>query len=151
MKNNSVGLKNDQQGENRKEIVTNRLTYIGKLGKYKISENLVEENAMTNEEILKAAQSSQDDIGEYEKVVVRKSLAYGAAVGVAICTTMILVELLIVKKIDFGKPALIFAIAGYADFYEGLKCKITKKKIKGIVELVVAAFGILLYVGAFFV
>lgn len=151
MKNNLVGLKNDQQGENRKEIITNRLTYIGKLGKYKISENLVKEIAMTNEEILKAAQSSQDDIGEYEKVVVRKSLAYGAAVGVAICTAMILVELLIVKKIDFGKPALLFAIAGYADFYEGLKCKITKKKIKGIVELIVAAFGILLYVGAFLV
>lgn len=62
---------------------------------------------MTNEEILRAAQSSQEEIGEYEKVVVRKSLAYGAAVGVAICTAMILVELLIVKKIDFGKPALI--------------------------------------------
>ena len=57
---------------------------------------------------------------------------------------------LIFKKIDFGKPALLFAIAGYADFYEGLKCKITKNKIKGIVELIVAAFGILLYVGAFF-
>ena len=28
---------------------------------------------MTNEEILKAAQSSQEDIGEYEKVVVRKN------------------------------------------------------------------------------
>lgn len=151
MKNNLVGLKNDQDGEKRKEIVTNRLTYIGKLGKYKISENLVKEIAMTNKEILKAAQSSQDDIGEYEKVVVRKSLAYGAAVGVAICAAMILVELLIVKKIDFGKPALLFAIAGYADFYEGLKCKITKKEIKGIVELIVAAFGILLYVGAFLV
>lgn len=132
-------------------VVINKLTYIGKLGKYKISENLVKEIIMTNEEILKAAQSSQDDIGEYEKVVVRKSLAYGAAVGVAICTAMILVELLIVKKIDIGKPALLFAIAGYADFYEGLKCKITKKKIKGIVELIVAAFGILLYVGAFLV
>ena len=124
---------------------------IGKLGKNKISENLVKEIIMTNEEILKAAQSSKEDIGEYEKTVVRKSLAYGAAVGVAICAAMILVELLIVKKIDFGKPALLFAIAGYADFYEGLKCKITKNKIKGIVELIVAAFGILLYVGAFLV
>lgn len=64
---------------------------------------------------------------------------------------MVLLELQIFKKVDFGKPALIFAIAGYADFYEGLKCNITKKKIKGIAELVVAAFGILLYVGAFFV
>lgn len=106
---------------------------------------------MTNEEILRAAQSSQEEIGEYEKVVVHKSLTYGAAVGVAICTAMILVELLIVKKIDFGKPALLFAIAGYADFYEGLKCKIAKKKIKGIVELIVAAFCVLLYVGAFLV
>ena len=106
---------------------------------------------MINEEILKAAQSSQDDIGEYEKTVVRKSLAYGSAIGVGLCMLMVLLELLVFKKIDFGKPALLFAIAGYADFYEGLKCKITKNKIKGIVELIVAAFGILLYVGAFLV
>ena len=130
---------------------SNKLTYIGKLGKYKISENLVKENIMTKEEILKAAQSSKEDIGEYEKTVVRKSLAYGSAVGVGLCMLMVLLELLIFKKIDFGKPALLFAIAGYADFYEGLKCKITKKKIKGIVELVVAVFGVLLYVGAFLV
>ena len=129
----------------------NKLNYIGKLGNIKISENLVKEKGMTNEEILKAAQSSQDDIGEYEKTVVRKSLAYGAAVGVGLCMVMVLLELLIFKEVDFGKPALIFAIAGYADFYEGLKSKITKKKIKGIVELVLAAFGILLYVGAFLV
>lgn len=106
---------------------------------------------MTNEEILKAAQDSQEDIGEYEKVVVRKSLAYGAALGVAICTAMILIELLVVKKIDFGKPALLFGIAGYADFYEGLKNKISKKKVKGIIELVFAALGVLLYIGALFV
>lgn len=90
---------------------------IGKLGKNKISENLVKEIIMTNEEILKAAQSSKEDIGEYEKTVVRKSLAYGSAVGVGLCMLMVLLELLIFKKIDFGKPALLFAIAGYADFY----------------------------------
>ena len=78
---------------------SNKLTYIGKLGKYKISENLVKENAMTNEEILKAAQSSKEDIGEYEKTVVRKSLAYGSAVGVGLCMLMVLLELLIFKKI----------------------------------------------------
>lgn len=134
-----------------RSVVKNKLTYIGKLGKYKISENLVKEIAMTNEEILKAAQSSKEDVGEYEKTIVRKSLAYGSAVGVGLCMIMVLLELLIFKRVDFGKPALIFAIAGYADFYEGVKCKITKRKIKGIVELVVAAFGILLYIGAFWV
>ena len=50
---------------------------------------------MTNEEILKAAQSSKEDIGEYEKTVVRKSLAYGSAVGVGLCMLMVLLELLI--------------------------------------------------------
>ena len=106
---------------------------------------------MTNEEILKAAQNSQEDIGEYEKEVVRKSLSYGAALGVAICTIMILIELLLVKKMDFGKPALLIAIAGYANFYEGSRNKIRKKMMKGIIELVVAAFVVLLYIGAFFV
>ena len=50
---------------------------------------------MTKEEILKAAQSSKEDIGEYEKTVVRKSLAYGSAVGVGLCMVMVLLELLI--------------------------------------------------------
>ena len=64
---------------------------------------------------------------------------------------MILIELFLVKKMDFGKPALLIAIAGYADFYEGSKNRIRKKKVKGIIELVVAAFVVLLYIGAFFV
>lgn len=106
---------------------------------------------MTNEEILKAAQHNKEDIGEYEKTVVRKSLMYGAAVGVAICVVMCLVECLIVKKFDFGKPSLIFAITGFADLYEGLKNKIVKKKIIGIIELVAAMIFILLYIGALFV
>ena len=106
---------------------------------------------MTNEEILKAAQNGQEDIGEYEREVVRKSLAYGAAFGVTIVTIMILVELFLIKKMDFGKPALLFAISGYADFYEGSKSRIRRKKVKGTIELIVAVFGILLYIGAFFV
>jgi len=52
---------------------------------------------------------------------------------------------------DFGKPALLIAIAGYANFYEGSRNKIRKKMMKGIIELVVAAFVVLLYIGAFFV
>ena len=132
-------------------VSKNVLTDIGKLGNIKIAENLVKENLMTNEEILKAAQNDQEDIGEYEKEIVRKSLAYGAAFGVAIVTIMSLVELFLVKKMDFGKPALLFAISGYADFYEGSKTRIRRKKVKGTIELIVAVFGILLYIGAFFV
>ena len=132
-------------------VMKKYLTNIGKLGNIEISENLVKEDLMTNEEILKAAQNGQEDIGEYEREVVRKSLAYGAAFGVTIVTIMILVELFLIKKMDFGKPALLFAISGYADFYEGSKSRIRRKKVKGTIELIVAVFGILLYIGAFFV
>lgn len=106
---------------------------------------------MTNEEILKAAQNSQDDTGEYEKLIIRKSMAYGAAFGVAICTLMVVVELLVFRKVDFGKPALIFAMAGYINFYEGMKNKVGKRKTIGLIELVLAAIWIVLYIGAFLV
>ena len=52
---------------------------------------------MTNEEILKAAQSSKEDIGEYEKTVVRKSLAYGSAVGVGLCMLISVIDKKILK------------------------------------------------------
>ncbi len=103
---------------------------------------------MTSEEILKAAQNTQEHIGEFEETILRRALGYGASLGMIMCAIMILFELLIVKRIDCGKPALIFAVAGCTDLYDGYNNKIRKKTVIGVIELIVSLLGILLYVGA---
>ena len=76
------------------------MTDIGKLGN--ISVNLVGggEPMMTNEEILKAAQRDQSEIGEAEKEVIKKSFRYAIALATCICVVMILFELIITKNIS---------------------------------------------------
>lgn len=106
---------------------------------------------MNNEEILKAAQAEPQELGEYEATIMRKALAYGAACGVGVCLILILLEMFIEKRFDYGKPAMIFALSGFSKFYEGRGTKNKKKLVAGIVELIVAAVGLLLFIGALFV
>lgn len=106
---------------------------------------------MNREEILKAAQSEKQETGEYEKTVARKAIMYGAALGVMLCTVMLVVELLIFEKMDFGKPAMLFAICGFANLYEGGKGKEKKKVVSGVVEIIITVFCLLLYIGALFI
>ena len=68
-----------------------------------------------------------------------------------LCTIMTVVELWIFKEIDFGKPAMLFAISGFAKLYEGIKGKEKKKVIGGLVEMFIVVFCLLLYVGALLV
>ena len=103
---------------------------------------------MTNEEILKAAQRDQSEIGEAEKEVIKKSFRYAIALATCICVVMILFELIITKNIDFGKPAILFAFIGCSDFYEGKANKTKKTLISGILSIVISVLFILLYVGA---
>ena len=103
---------------------------------------------MTDEEILKAAQRDQSEIGEAEKEIIKKSFRYAIALATCICVIMILFELIIAKNIDFGKPAILFAFIGCSDFYEGKTNKKNKALISGILNLVISVLFVLLYIGA---
>ena len=101
---------------------------------------------MSNEDILKTIQE-ETPIGEYEDRVNSSALRVAAAVGIICAIVMVIVELLIVKKCDFGKPFLIALIAGIADVYEWHKTKNKKMiKIRGILSLIFAAFLLMLYI-----
>lgn len=102
---------------------------------------------MNREDILKVVQEEKSEAGEYEKLIARKSIMYGAAFGVALCTIMVIAELFILKKMDYGKPTILFAISGYANLYEGIKNKRKKMIIIGVIDIVVTLFGLLLFVG----
>lgn len=106
---------------------------------------------MTNEEILKAAQEdnqTNQSVGEFEKNTTRTGLIYATCAGIVVYLVMVVFELCIAHKYDFGKPAIFFLIVAVMDLYEGKKLKIKKKTIAGIVSVIVSVICLLLYVGA---
>ena len=142
------GRYSDKIGENQtsENLV---LTNIGELGNIKISENLVkEETIMNNDEILKRAQ--EHPVAEAENEASRKAITMALGVGILILTVMIVAELFIVKRIDFGKPALLLLIAALSNIFEGKNNSRKKELIIGIVESAGALFFLLLYVGGMF-
>lgn len=103
---------------------------------------------MTREEILKAAQENTPEIGEAEKEVIKRSFGYAIALATCLTVIMIIFELIVAKKIDFGKPAILFAFIGCSDFYEGKTNRTKKALISGILCLLISVFLVLLYIGA---
>ncbi len=103
---------------------------------------------MTREEIMKAAQKNASEIGEAERDVMRKSLLHSMIVVTILCIIMIILELIIVRKIDFGKPALLLLLSGTSDFLEGKRSNNKKGLTIGIVQIIAAVSLTLLYIGA---
>lgn len=132
------------------------MTYIGKLGNLNLTHigKLGKGDYMTSEEILKAAQDNnivKEEIGGIEKLVERRGVLYASAAGVLLCTIMILIELLIIKRIDFGKPAVLFLISGISNIYEHKHFCNKKMLALGIIEIIVTIVFLGLYVGALLV
>ena len=105
---------------------------------------------MTDEEILEAAKKNNNGLGECEEIVLKKSLAYGSAVGIALCTIMIFIELITTSKIDYGKPMIILGTVGFSLLYEGVNNQNRKKKYYGCIMLVFAIIALAFYIGALF-
>ncbi len=53
-----------------------------------------------------------------------------------------------VRKIDFGKPALLVLFSGVSDLLEGKRNDVKKRFTIGIVEIIAALAFVLLYIGA---
>ena len=106
---------------------------------------------MNPNEILKAAQENNAGPGEAELEKSRNGLLYALMVGVALCVIMIVVEFIIFKKPDFGKPAILLSIASVSNMYEGARTGQKRMKVIGIVEAIFACICIIMYTGAFFV
>ena len=100
---------------------------------------------MTNEEVLKAARNEINKNGEYEKTIERNSMRYAAVVGLLLMVVLMIFEWIVLKKCDFGKPAIFFMISSYGYLYEGFKLHNNKKIYNGIAELLITFIFIFLY------
>lgn len=105
---------------------------------------------MNREEILNTI-SNEKPTDEFEAQVARRGAGIGAAVGIIICVVMFVVELVIFKKLDFGKPAIILVMSAVSYIYEGIRRKKTITILCGGIAGVFALAFLILYVGALFI
>lgn len=104
---------------------------------------------MNDEEILSAASRQGENAeGEYEISVERKDLLYAMAAGILLCTVMIVTELVIFRRLEYGKPAILLTVYSTVDLRSGIKWKKKKLLIYGIVKGILAIIFVLLYIGA---
>lgn len=101
---------------------------------------------MTREEILAKAREDNKDNDPIEIVVSRKAIAVGTAVGVILCMSLFIIKLLIIKQIDLGLWALVFASSGAEMIYRGKKLALRKTLIGGVVCIVLAGFACFIYI-----
>ena len=105
---------------------------------------------MGEQDILKAAQAQASKSGEFEKETANKAMAGAICVSVVTMIVMVVAELLVFRRIDLGKPALLLIITSFVELHEGRKLQNKKQVVRGVVEAIVAALFLILYVGAFF-
>ncbi len=103
---------------------------------------------MNDEEILRVAQ--ENPVAEAENETSRKAINNALAVGVLFLAAMIVAEIFLVKRIDFGKPALLLLISAISSILEGKNNHKRKELIVGIIEGVGTLFFLLLYIGGMF-
>ena len=106
---------------------------------------------MERDEILKAAQDNPQEQGEYEKHISNKAVLYGFMAGIVLLMAMMILEWFIKKKIDLGKPALLFGISSVMDFYDGIVGKKKKSFVGGILTGLLAVVFLVGYIGVLFV
>lgn len=108
---------------------------------------------MDREEILKAVkeQGKTDINNEFEISIERKAVLTGMSVGIILCVSMIIFELLVVKRFDWGKPVVLLSVSSVTELYEGIVNKDKKKTICGACLAIIAALFLIIYIGGMLV
>ena len=100
------------------------------------------------DEILLAAQ--EQPVTENEDYAFRRAIRSALIVTISIFLVMGVSEMLVFRKVDFGKPMLLFLFCGVLDIAEARQLQSRKKTIRGILLLIASAFFALLYIGGLF-
>ncbi len=105
---------------------------------------------MNREDILKAAQEQSPKVGEFESKTQTKGAVIGALVALVVALVMFYVEYLVFRRVDYGKPAIILLISFISDLHDGIKLKIKRKIVIGIITAILFLVCMIMYIGAFF-
>ena len=102
---------------------------------------------MNDDDILAAARENAQEMGEYEKHVSSKAGLYSIMAGIILLVIMVILEWVIKKTLDCGKPALIFGISSIIDLYDGFTQKKKKTIVIGVIAGLLALFFLIAYIG----
>ena len=94
---------------------------------------------MNRDEILNAARA-EDSVGEYEIGIERRGFAYAFACVIVLCVVMVIL-------VDWGKILFIPLIRSVADLYEGIRLARKKRTISGIFFAILSLVLLLAYIG----
>lgn len=106
---------------------------------------------MNRDEILSEVKNNPPQMGESEVHFQRKGAVIAILVGLFIGMVMVVTEIVIKHKMDFGKIAIIAAIIGTSDLFEGIKNRSKKQIIYGVICGVATVICLVLYIkGVYF-
>lgn len=89
---------------------------------------------------------SEEEWFDWVKQVEREGGMYGQIVCMAVWGIMCIAEWLTVDSMDCGKPALVFIMLAFVDFYEGIMLGNKKTVLGGIVLLIIAVWCSAMYI-----
>lgn len=104
---------------------------------------------MNRDELLKAAQAQGEKEGEYERNIYSKGVMLGSALALFSIVVMDIIEYIVFKKIDYGKPAILMLIVSSSELFCGYKIKAKKMIVLGFIYLAMFLVLLGLYIGAF--
>ncbi|MCQ2526769.1 MAG: DUF6442 family protein [Lachnospiraceae bacterium] len=109
------------------------------------------EKKLTDEELFAEVQANPDKVGEAEREATRRGAVLGAMICVGLCVAMFVLDGLVKKQADFGKPALLLTFGSCLYYFNGKKSHIRKDRILGIIYGILALLCVLIYIGALFI
>lgn len=101
--------------------------------------------------LFEAIEETETKSDSVEQKNAREGIRYASIATVVLCVVLFLLELLVAKRWEFGKPAILVTFAGIMDVYEGKTNPKRSLLLRGVIELVIAAILLLLFVGFLFI
>lgn len=101
---------------------------------------------MTREEILARGQNDYKNNDPVEMDTLKKSIAVGTIVGIALYIVLFVIELILTNRIDRGLWALVIAPAGVRWTYREKKLGQKKMLISGIVCIFLAGIACVIHI-----
>lgn len=102
---------------------------------------------MNNEKILESARKNKNRGREYENKAATRSSLLGTFVALLVGIGLFLLEYFINDSANVGLIAVGMTASGVQSLYEGIKVKKLYLTIFGIIQMLIALFAILVFIG----
>lgn len=102
---------------------------------------------MNKEEILSVAKTEKRRGSEFESEQITRANLLGMVVALIVGLAMFLTEIFCKKSFNFGLLGVLMTAVGWQAMFEGIKLKKKWMIIIGVIEIMVAAISIFMFIG----